>query len=67
MASLASAGWPLFSYTCRCSEWQMALRQPSAGEDGELIVDFGHARACAGFRALLFRWLDLFTYRRAQD
>jgi len=54
-----------FSYTLSMvPEWQMALRHAFSllSDDGELhIVDFGQCEGLPrGFRALLFRWLDLF-------
>ena len=54
-----------FSYTLSMvPEWQMALRHAFSllSVDGELhIVDFGQCEGLPhGFRALLFRWLDVF-------
>jgi S-adenosylmethionine-diacylgycerolhomoserine-N-methlytransferase len=54
-----------FSYTLSMvPEWQVALCHAFnlLAEDGELhIVDFGQCEGLPrGFRALLFRWLDLF-------
>jgi S-adenosylmethionine-diacylgycerolhomoserine-N-methlytransferase len=54
-----------FSYTLSMvPEWQMALCHAFSllAKDGELhIVDFGQCEGLPrGFRALLFRWLDLF-------
>ena len=54
-----------FSYTLSMvPEWQMALRHAFSllAKDGELhIVDFGQCEGLPrGFRAMLFRWLELF-------
>lgn len=54
-----------FSYTLSMvPEWQMALRHAFSllSDNGELhIVDFGQCEGLPrGFRALLFRWLELF-------
>lgn len=54
-----------FSYTLSMvPEWQMALRHAFSllSANGELhIVDFGQCEGLPrGFRALLFRWLELF-------
>jgi S-adenosylmethionine-diacylgycerolhomoserine-N-methlytransferase len=67
LASLGQRGFDriYFSYTLSMvPEWRMALRHAFSllSDDGELhIVDFGQCEGLPrGFRALLFRWLDLF-------
>ena len=67
MASLGQGRFDriYFSYTLSMvPEWQMALRHAFSllAKDGELhIVDFGQCEGLPqSFRALLFRWLDLF-------